>query len=82
MARPRHPNAAIEAAVRYAEDHGWTFRKGGGHAFLVGKCPAKSRDGHAMSVWSTPKSPENHVKQVRRKVDACSCTAPEENDDS
>lgn len=24
-----------------------------------------------MSVWSTPKSPENHAKQIKRKVDAC-----------
>ncbi len=24
-----------------------------------------------MSIWSTPKNPEQHAKQIRRKVDEC-----------
>ncbi len=24
-----------------------------------------------MSIWSTPKNPELHAKQIRRKVDHC-----------
>ena len=34
-------------------------------------CPLASREGHAMSIWSTPKSVENHAKQIKRNVDAC-----------
>gem|GEM_PF-785504 len=61
----------IEEAVQLAEAHGWTFRKGGGHALLVGKGPAHSREGCAISVWSTPRNPENHAKQILRAVQRC-----------
>jgi hypothetical protein len=24
-----------------------------------------------MSIWSTPKNPSNHAKQIRQKIDTC-----------
>jgi hypothetical protein len=78
MARPRHPDPHLEKAIQHAEARGWRFRKGGGHAFLVGYCPAQSRDGHMISIWSTPKNPQNHAEQIRRRVEACECQPPEE----
>jgi len=32
MARKRHPNKEIEAALRYAETYGWLVVPGGHHA--------------------------------------------------
>lgn len=71
MARPRHPNKEIEAAVQYAEKKGWTLRKSRGHVWGTLYCPAKQRDGCIAPVYSTLRSPEDHAKDVRRKVDRC-----------
>ncbi|WP_115174453.1 hypothetical protein [Legionella feeleii] len=73
MVRPRHPNKEIEQAIRYAESRGWRYYSSGTSAHAWGRllCPLAKRDGHAMSVWSTPKCPENHARQIRRNVDAC-----------
>jgi hypothetical protein len=30
-----------------------------------------NREGHAMSIWPTPKSAEYHAQQIKRNVDAC-----------
>jgi hypothetical protein len=74
MPRPRHPNKEIEAAVKYAEERGWRFIEPGGSAHAWGRlfCPHNDRDGCRMSVWSTPRSPENHARQIRRVVARCS----------
>lgn len=80
MARPKHPNAKIESAVRDAEAAGWRFRKGRSHAFLRGYCPANNRNGHMLSVWSTPKKPEDHAKQIRQRVAQCKCSDDENGD--
>ena len=71
--RPRHPNKDIEAAIKYAESKGWRYQETGNSAHAWGRllCPFESREGHSMSVWSTPKSTDNHAKQIRRNVDAC-----------
>lgn len=34
-------------------------------------CPHHSRDGCRISVWSTPRVPESHAKDIRRIVDRC-----------
>ena len=65
-----HPNKHIREALNYAEERGWLFTKSYGHAF------GRIRCGHGhrlcqMSIWSTPRSPENHARAIRRKVDAC-----------
>ena len=71
--RSKHPNKTIEQAIKYAESKGWRYQSSGQSAHAWGRllCPFESREGHAMSVWSTPKSPENHARQIRRNVNAC-----------
>jgi hypothetical protein len=76
MARPRHPKADVEAALRHAEDRGWRVVHGGAHAWGKIYCPwndAKCRCGEfcIASIWSTPKNPGNHAHQIRRVVNSC-----------
>ena len=69
--RPRHPNKEIEAAVAFAEAKDWSWRKAHGHAWARLLCPRHDREGCQVSVWSTPKSPENHAKALVRAVKNC-----------
>jgi hypothetical protein len=71
--RPRHPNKDIEAAIKYAESKGWRYQATGNsaHAGADYFVRFESREEHSMSIWSTPKNPDNHAKQIRRNVDAC-----------
>jgi hypothetical protein len=72
MSRPSHPNKHVEDAVVYAEDNGWRCNMSErGHCWAILLCPQQARDGCRMSVNSTPRNPENHAKQIRRKVDNC-----------
>lgn len=73
MIRKKHPNKEIESAVCYAEDHRWRYKKAGNSAHAWGRlnCPNQSREGCAMSIWSTPRCPENHAKQIVRNVKKC-----------
>lgn len=71
MARPRHPNKHIEQAVQYAESLGWRVEISGGHAWGRLYCPQSTQEGCIVSVWSTPKVPENHARHIRREVDMC-----------
>jgi hypothetical protein len=72
MARPRHPNKEIEAAVQYAEAHGWTCTLSKrGHAWGRLRCRHHQRGGCQLSVWSTPASPQDHADFLRRNVDRC-----------
>ncbi len=34
-------------------------------------CRMSDREGCIVSVWSTPRKPENHARQVWREVDWC-----------
>lgn len=74
MARKKHPNKEIEAAVCFAENHDWKYRKAGSSAHAWGRlsCPLNGREGCTMSIWSTPRSAENHAKQIIRNVKKCS----------
>lgn len=74
MLRKKHPNKELEAAVQYAEDHGWRYKEAGNSAHAWGRllCPLESRDGCSMSVWSTPRNPFIHAMQIQRRVDFCS----------
>jgi hypothetical protein len=76
MSRPRHPNKHIEAVVQYAESVGWRVSLSNGHAWGHILCPHTARDGCMLSVWSTPRSAENHARQLRREIDRCPHTAP------
>ena len=76
MGRSRHPSKEIEEALEHAEDHGWRVEQGGSHAWGKIKCPFNdgacgSGDWCMTSVWSTPRSPENHARKLRRLVDRC-----------
>lgn len=67
-----HPNKHIRAALNHAESEGWTIRKSGprAHAWGVTYCGYGHRQCR-MSIWSTPRNPENHARAIRRKVARC-----------
>jgi hypothetical protein len=68
---PKHPNKEIEAALKYARNKGWTVIKSErGHCWGLIRCP-HGRGGCQKSVWSTPRSPQDHAKDIRRFVDKC-----------
>jgi len=71
--RPKHPNKEIEKAILYAEKNHWIYKESGNSAHAWGRllCPLHQRDGHQMSIWSTPKSATNHAKQIKKLVDKC-----------
>jgi hypothetical protein len=76
VGRARHPKKEVEEAVRYAEAAGWRAEVGGSHAWGRIYCPyndAECRCGEfcITSVWSTPKNPGNHARQIKRVVDNC-----------
>lgn len=68
----RHPNKHIQAAIEYALKHGFTFVLGRGHCFGVIRCGVEGGVCH-KSVWSTPRSPEDHAKDLIRVVNRCRC---------
>jgi len=69
--RPRHPKPEIERAVQYAEQIGWRVQISNGHAWGRLFCPHASRMGCIISVWSTPRSADNHARHIRKQVDKC-----------
>jgi hypothetical protein len=76
MARARHPNKEVEAAIRHAEDRGWRVAVGGSHAWGKLYCPYNDTERRCgefciTSIWSTPKNPVNHSRQLNRVVDKC-----------
>ena len=71
MPRPRHPNKEIEAAIVEAESLGWIIEKRSGHAWGIAQCPFGQRGGCRMSIWSTPRNPEAHARQLRRALVRC-----------
>ena len=79
MARSRHPNKEVEAAVVYAESRGWTVRKMGHWGRLF--CPHADREGCQVGVFSTPRDGDNHAKQIRRAVDRCPHLMEADNED-
>ncbi|MDO8270699.1 MAG: hypothetical protein Q7U82_02095 [Gammaproteobacteria bacterium] len=76
MARLKHPNKEVEAALRHAEVNGWRIVTGGSHAWGKMYCPYNAdicRCGEfcITSIWSTPRNPENHARALRRVIDNC-----------
>lgn len=86
MARPRHPKKEIEAALKYAEAHGWRVEVGGSHAWGKLYCPyndeqCRCGDFCITSIWSTPKNPASHARLLRRVVDHCTANLQRKQDD-
>jgi hypothetical protein len=71
--RPKHPNKEIEAAISYAEDHSWIYKDSGKSAHAWGRllCPLHTREGHQLSIWSTPRNTFIHAEQIKKMVDKC-----------
>lgn len=82
MSRPRHPNKHIESAVQYSEMLGWRVVLSSGHAWGHLLCPWSNREGCLISVWSTPRVPENHARQIRSRVDACAHRVVDEDEEN
>lgn len=71
-----HPKKEIAAAIAYALSCGWRVEEGGSHTWGQMYCPYNDKDCRCgefcrVSIWSTPKNPENHAKQIRRVIDRC-----------
>lgn len=72
MARLRHPKKEVEEALADAEAAGWTVMPTAtGHRWGYMRCCEASRSGCEASVWSTPRNPGNHAKQLRRAIERC-----------
>jgi hypothetical protein len=74
--RKKHPKKDVEQALVYAEQQGWKIEIGGSHAWGKMYCPYNMQDCRCgefciTSIWSTPKNPTNHAKQIKRVVDHC-----------
>jgi hypothetical protein len=68
----RHPNKHIAEAIKYAESRGWrVVPSKRGHSWGRIYCPFRERDGCMMSVYSTPRHPEDHAADIRRYIDDC-----------
>lgn len=73
MASNTHPKKEIRAAVDYALSLDWRLKKAGKSAHCWGTlyCPAKDRNGCKTFVYATPKSSEDHAKQIIKSVEKC-----------
>lgn len=71
--RPRHKSKEIEAAISRMEEYGWTWKAPGKSAHCWGRmlCPQHDRTGCKVSVWSTPRSAENHARHLLSHLDNC-----------
>lgn len=67
--RARHPKPDVERVLRTAEAAGRTVTPtSAGHRWGVAACPS---DCQPISIWSTPKNPGNHAKDITRRVERC-----------
>jgi hypothetical protein len=76
MARPRHPNKDIEAAIWEAESLGWRILHKGNPIFGELFCPFNDKtcrggDYCRRSVNNTPKNPANHARNLIQHVRKC-----------
>ena len=69
LARLRHPNKEVEAAVEYAVSRGLCRRMQG----LLGRvyCAHADRHGCQMGVNGTTRSAGAHARQIIRAVERC-----------
>ena len=75
MSRNKHQNKEIEKALKHAESQGWVVNDAPGHASHRMYCPKNSKcrggDYCGKSIWSTPRNPAGHARQIRQIVDKC-----------
>lgn len=86
MSRRKHPKPEVEAAIQHAEAHGWIVETGGAHAWGKIYCPYNDETCRCgefciASIWSTPKNPGNHARQLKRVVDNCAREKAKSNPD-
>lgn len=82
MSRARHPKKEVEAALAELEDAGWAVvPTASGHRWGVARCAESGRSGCQVSIWSTPRSPDNHARQLWRALDRCN-HVPERDSDA
>ena len=77
MPRPRHPKKEIEDALVEAEAAGWAVVKRSGHTHAWGliRCGPGCC---SMSVYSTPRVPENEAARIRRALRRCLVAADDD----
>lgn len=68
MARPTHSVTEIEAAIQRAEAAGWTVKLSRGALWGRIYSPQHARDGCRVSVWSTPRAPGAHARDIMRII--------------
>jgi len=79
MGRPKHPKKEIEEALRHLESLGWRIEKAVGrsaHSWGFALCPHNNRECRGgvfcrMSIWSTPRSPKAHGRNLLSKAAGC-----------
>ena len=74
----KHPNKEIRDAIQYAIEKGWIIKESNAraHAWGVMYCPYNDLECRCgqhcqTSIWSTPRNPSNHAKQLKRAVRGC-----------
>jgi hypothetical protein len=72
---PRHSKKEVNEVLDYADRQGFEVEQtAAGHRWGRIKCTC----GAFISIWSTPKNPHNHGRQLRRWVDQHDHDADEE----
>ena len=76
LKRTKHPKKSIENAIQFAESQNWRIQVGGSHAWGKMYCPFNQENCRCgefciTSIWSTPKSHENHANALMRVVEKC-----------
>lgn len=79
MFRNKHPNKEIEEALKYAEKKHWRIENSKGHPFAQMYCPnvgckekcESNGKWCRVGIWSTPRNPANHARDLKKIVDRC-----------
>lgn len=66
--RRRHPKKDVEKALQLAEAAGWeVIPKRSGHWWGIAQCGFGCR----APIISTPRSPGDHAKNIKKAIDRC-----------
>ena len=76
LKRAKHPRKSVESAIQFAESQNWRIHVGGSHAWGKMYCPFNQESCRCgefciTSIWSTPRSEENHANALMRVVEKC-----------